>query len=301
LPTTPTHIAVLSPGEDGDLMIWVARPATEQAPAGHRFRREHTDYVPTDEVVSVDEIPGSDPAQRQALADRLFANTGWTRTGDWYRFTDGTRFATLTPTHGLIAITLLVGPRNEPLPGMLLDDPRRPELPGLLEHPGVYGFLIASGAMTDQGLIVRLLPAGAPVPDDCPSLTAKLPLTEPVPDGVHYTVDMRTSEYAEHIARHPALAGTGRTIAQTGTIVWLTRAALDILGGLPHTTDGYYDGEKIWIGQSRYQVRPLTADELTLVSRCPDCNSRIQLIRGNTHAAGGNPCNNTWHDTEATV
>jgi hypothetical protein len=279
---TPTHIACIDAGE---LAITNAAPQH-----GRLGPFENIEYLPTDHVVF--EAPLTDPAAESA-ADKILTDLGWTRTGDW-QTTGHLAFthAPLAATHGTYLVTLAAAPDTAGLAGVTLDDPRCVTIPGLAQHPDYQAWLRRFGG-GDRA--VWMIQAGADLPG-IPTITLQMPLPGPVIDDVHYFVDMGRDQFAEYIAGHPALAATGRTATQTGTVVWLSRSALDVLADLPRDTDGHYDGQHIWIGKCGYPVTALTVDEVAALDRCPDCNSRARAIRPNTDAADGNPCTNPWHD-----
>lgn len=295
---TPTHIASIGTtadvvhGKVCDLAVAAARPEPTWTD-GH----ESTQYVATDDIVSctdLDSAPITHPDKldlAQSEADLLLAALGWDRLTDW-EIADNALYAQLAPTHGLITVTLYVAGRHPSPPGQILGDPSTVTLPGLDEHPRARELRAAAG----PDMVVRILPANATI-SGFPAATVTLPLAEPAPTGVHHYADMHTEQHAESIARHPALIATGRTVGQSGTHVWLTRAALDVLGDLPPTTDGHFDGTNIWIGTMPHIISQLTVDDLTTISRCPGCGSLLPEIRANTAQDHGNPCTDPWHAT----
>lgn len=294
---TPTHIAAIGTTADVvsddvcDLVVVTARPEPTWTD-GH----EDTQYLATTDTVSstnLDHAPLDDPDKldlAQSEADLWLAATGWDRLTDW-EIADNALYAQLAPTHGLISVTLYLAGRHPSPPGQILGDPSTVTVPGLAEHPRVSELRAAAG----PDMVVRILPANATI-SGFPAVTVTLPLAEPAPNGVHHYADMHTEQHAESIARHPALIATGRTVGQAGTHVWLTRAALDVLGDLPATTDGHFDGTNIWIGTMPHIISQLTVDDLTTITRCPGCGSLLPEIRANTESVDGNPCTDAWHE-----
>jgi hypothetical protein len=306
MPAPATHIAVagtnpdLLCGDYCDLSVFAARPG---APDDGDDAKSPDDLVLPEQIVSFDQLgtaPLASPLRLDRArieADRVLRVAGWTRLHDW-RETPDVLYTRIAPTHGMITVTLVAAARCEDLPGSIaLDDPTFAGLPGLGRHPGVTLWRLATGTDIHRHTVARIFPAGVPIPADHPTITVALPCPQPVPDGAHRIVDMRYEDYAEHIARHPALTATGHTGAWAGSTVWLTRAALDILADMPAGTDGRYTGGKIWIGHTGFPVQPLSPAEVSATDRCLTCGSRLQMVRANTGSdpQRRQPCTDPWH------
>jgi len=59
---------------------------------------------------------------------------------------------------------------------------------------------------------------------------------------------------ANYLAEMPQLISNGRKVQVDGHTATLDASALDVLAQLSDETDGYYDGNKVWIGGTGYRA-----------------------------------------------